>query len=49
MPMYTDAGSIGFQVSGRFNLLSGSTDKFISNNYQFQDHISLVKGRHTMA
>jgi carboxypeptidase family protein len=48
MPQYTDAGSIGFQVSARFNLLSGSRDKFMSNNYQVQDHISLVKGRHTM-
>ena len=48
MPQYTDAGSIGFQVSGRFNLLSGSRDKFVSNNYQVQDHFSLVRGRHTM-
>jgi hypothetical protein len=48
MPQYTDAGSIGFQVSGRFNLLSGSRDKFVSNNYQAQDHISVVRGRHTM-
>jgi len=48
MPQYTDAGSIGFQVSSRFNLLSGSRDKFISNNYQVQDHISLIRSRHTM-
>jgi hypothetical protein len=48
MPQYTDAGSFRFSVSGRFNLQSGSRDKFISNNYQIQDHVSLIRGRHTL-
>lgn len=33
-PHYTDGGSLQFNVAGRFNLRSGGTVKFISNNYQ---------------
>lgn len=47
MPMYTDGGSPRFNVSGRFSLNSGGPVKFISNVYQVQENVSLVRNRHT--
>jgi hypothetical protein len=48
MPMYTDGGSPQFNVSGRFVLGSGGPVKFVSNVYQIQDHLSWIRGQHTM-
>ena len=47
-PDYTNGGSMQFQVSGRFNLNSGSPVRFISNNYDFNEMMTWIKGRHTM-
>jgi hypothetical protein len=48
MPQYTDGGSLQLSVPGRFNLLSGGTVKFVSNDYQIQEHVSVVHNRHTI-
>ena len=48
MPAYTNGGSPQFQVSGRFNLNSGGPVLFASNVYQIQEHLSLIRSRHTI-
>ncbi len=47
-PDYTNGGSMQFQVSGRFNLNSGGPVRFVSNNYDFNQMTTWIKGRHTM-
>ena len=48
MPAYTSVGSPQFSVSGRTDLLSGGEVKFKSTIYQIQDHITLIRNRHTL-
>ena len=48
MPMYTDGGSPQFGVSGRLTLNSGGPVKFVSNVYQIQEHVNVVRSRHTL-
>ena len=48
MPMYTDGGSPQFGVSGRLTLNSGGPVKFVSNVYQIQEHMNVVRSRHTL-
>ncbi|MEJ7607180.1 MAG: amidohydrolase family protein [Bryobacteraceae bacterium] len=48
MPDYnTGGGATAINVSGRFQLRSQNPRKYISNNYDLNDSISWVKGRHT--
>lgn len=47
-PAYTNAGSPRFLLTGRWDLQSGSWDKFVHNTYQIKDDISLMRGRHTL-
>ncbi len=47
-PDYTNGGSVQLQVSGRFNLNSGGPVRFISNNYDFNEMLTWIKGRHTL-
>ena len=48
MPAYTNGGSPQFGVSGRFSLNSGGPVGFVSNVYQIQEHLSLIRNRHTI-
>jgi hypothetical protein len=49
MPDYnTGGGATQINVSGRFQLRSQNPRKYISNNYDVNDSMSWVKGRHTM-
>jgi hypothetical protein len=47
-PAYTNAGSPRFVISGRWDLQSGSRDKFVHNTYQIKNDMSLTRGRHTL-
>ncbi len=48
MPDYnTGGGAAQINVSGRFQLRSQNPRKYISNNYDLNDTLSWVKGRHT--
>jgi hypothetical protein len=46
MPQYPPTGAVEVDIRGAFNLGSGFTTRFINNNYQFRDMLSLMKGRH---
>ncbi len=49
MPDYnTGGGATAVNVSGRFQLRSQNPRKYVSNNYDLNDSISWVKGRHTI-
>lgn len=48
MPQYTLTGSPQFAVFGRINLRSGGQVKFVSTAYQIQDHVSVIRNRHTI-
>ena len=46
MPQYVPTGAIDVNVGGSFDLGSGFTTKFINNNFQFRDHLNMVRGKH---
>ena len=49
MPDYnTGGGATQINVSGRFQLRSQNPRKYVSNNYDINDGVSWVKGRHTI-
>ncbi len=48
MPQYSEGGSPQFTVTGRFTLGSGGTVKFISNNYQLLENLTIIRNRHTI-
>ncbi len=48
MPDYMPDGASQFLVSGRFNLRGGGTQLFVSNNYDVNENLTWIKGRHTM-
>jgi hypothetical protein len=47
LPLYANGGSPSFLLAGRWDLRSGSRDKFNSNTYQIKNDVSLIRGRHT--
>jgi hypothetical protein len=46
MPQYVPAGAVSVNVGDNFVLGSGFTTKFSGTNYQFEDSINWIKGRH---
>jgi hypothetical protein len=49
MPDYnTGGGATAINVSGRFQLRSQNPRKYVSNNYDLNDGVSWIKGRHTI-
>jgi hypothetical protein len=48
MPDYIPTGANGFSVSGRWSLTHSTAQKFISNNYDINNGLTWIKGRHTM-
>lgn len=48
MPDYVPAGATRFNVSGRFDLNHSTAQKFASNNYDINEGLTWIKGKHTM-
>ena len=48
MPDYIPDGATGFSVSGRWSLTHATAQKFVSNNYDINEGLTWIKGRHTM-
>ena len=46
MPQYVPTGAVTVNVGGNFNLGSGFTTRFLNTNWQFNDRLSWIKGRH---
>lgn len=46
MPMYTPTGTTSFDVASGFTLGGGPTTYFWSQNWQFRDNVSWIRGRH---
>ena len=47
MPQYVPTGSVTIDVADNFNLGSGFTTRFKSQNFQFKDTMSWIRGKHS--